>query len=89
MAVTLTCEGDGRGSIRYQWQTSSINGGPWRNISNSNSQSYTVSNFQESKQYRCIVSNEVGGITSNSAIVTVLSEYNIIKCFSAFSLFYM
>ncbi|XP_065895854.1 peroxidasin-like [Dysidea avara] len=72
MTVTLTCEGDGRGSIRYQWQTSSINGGPWRNISNSNSQSYTVSNLQESKQYRCIVSNEVGGITSNSAIVTVL-----------------
>ena len=37
MSVTLECEGTGRGSIIYQWETGNINGGQWMNFSNSNS----------------------------------------------------
>ena len=74
MSVTLNCEGTGRGSISYQWQTRNINGGQWSDISNSNNRTPIVSNLQESQQYRCVVSNEAGGTLSNIATVTVLSE---------------
>ena len=74
MSVTLNCEGTGRGSITYQWQTRNISGGQWRDISNSNNRRLVVRNLQESQQYRCVVSNEAGGTTSNLAFVTVLSK---------------
>ena len=74
MSVTLNCEGTGRGSITYQWQTRNINGGQWSDISNSNNRRLVVSNLQESQQYRCVVSNEAGRIRSNVATVSVLSK---------------
>ena len=73
MSVTLNCEGTGRGSITYQWQTRNIYGGQWSDISNSNNRRLVVRNLQESQQYRCIVFNEAGGTRSNVASVTVLS----------------
>ena len=73
MSVTLNCEGTGRGSITYQWQTRNINGGQWSVISNSNNRALVVSNLQESQRYRCVVSNEAGGTRSDVATVTVLS----------------
>ena len=76
MSVTLNCEGTGRGSITYQWQTRNINGGQWSVISNSNNRRLVVRNFQESQQYSCVVANGAGGTRSNVATVTVLSEYN-------------
>ena len=77
MNVTLNCEGTGRGSITYQWQTRNINGGQWSNISNSNNRRLVVRNLQESQQYRCVVSNEAGETPSNVATVTVLSKLDI------------
>ena len=74
--VNLTCEGTGRGSITYHWETKNINGGQWMNISDSNSKALLVSNFKQSQQYRCVVSNEAGRNTSNAATITVLSKYN-------------
>ncbi|XP_065918194.1 contactin-3-like isoform X2 [Dysidea avara] len=72
MSVTLNCEGTGRGSITYQWQTRNINGGQWSDISNSSNRRVVVRNLQESQQYRCVVSNEAGGTRSDVATVTVL-----------------
>ena len=74
MSVTLNCEGTGRGSITYQWETSNINGGQWMNISNSNSSTLVVGTLEQSQQYRCVVSNEAGSTRSNVATVTVLSK---------------
>ena len=74
MTVTLDCEGTGRGSITYHWETSNINGGQWMNISNSNSRRYIVRNLEQSQQYRCVVSNEAGSTRSDVATVTVLSK---------------
>ena len=74
VSVTLDCEGTGRGSITYQWETSNINGGQWMNISNSNNKQLVVRNLEESQQYRCVVSNEAGRKSSDIATVTVLSE---------------
>ena len=73
MSVTLDCEGTGRGSITYHWETSNINGGQWMNISNSNSRRLVVWKLEQSQQYRCVVSNEAGVSQSNVATITVLS----------------
>ena len=74
MGVTLDCEGTGRGSITYQWETSNNNGGQWMNISDSNSKTLVVRNLEQSQQYRCVVSNEAGSNRSDVATVTVLSK---------------
>ena len=78
ISVTLDCEGTGRGSITYQWETSNISGGQWMNINNSNSSTLVVGTLEQSQQYRCVVSNEAGSTRSNNAIITVLSELFII-----------
>ena len=77
MSVTLDCEGTGRGSITYHWETSNINGGQWMNISNSNRKRYVVRNLEQSQRYRCVVSNEAGSTRSDAAAITVLSEFAV------------
>ena len=74
ISVTLDCEGTGRGSISYQWETSNINGGQWMIISNSNSNTLVVGTLEQSQQYRCVVSNEAGSTRSNVSTVAVLSK---------------
>ena len=79
MSVTLDCEGTGRGSITYHWETSNINGGQWMNISSGRKNLVvTVENLKQSLQYRCVVSNEAGATRSHVATVTVLSKLFII-----------
>ena len=75
MNVTLTCEAAGRGSIRYRWEINDVNGGQWARISNSHERSLVVRDLEQSQQYRCAVSNEVGTVMSNVAVVMVLSEF--------------
>ena len=77
MTITLNCEGTGGESITYNWETVNINGGRWTNISDSNSKALVVSNLEQSQQYSCVVSNEVGTTRSNVATVTVLSKCTI------------
>ena len=78
MSVTLDCEGTGRGSITYQWETSNINGGQWMKIDNSNTRTFSITNLEQSQQYRCVASNEAGNTRSDVATVTVLSELFIV-----------
>ena len=78
ISVTLDCEGTGRGSITYQWETSIINEEQWRNITDSNSSTLVVGTLKESQQYRCVVSNEAGSNTSNVASITILSKLFVI-----------
>ena len=80
MIITLDCEGIGKGTITYQWETSNINGGQWMNISDSNNKTLVVRNLEQSQQYRCVVSNEAGSTRSDIATVTVLSKYVRINC---------
>ena len=90
MSVTLDCEGTGRGSITYHWETSNINYGRWTNISNSNSKTLVISNLEQSQQYRCVVSNEAGSTRSDVVTITVLSKSamnNIVICSDIFNLF--
>ena len=75
MSVTLNCVGVGKGTIKYLWEISNNNGGPWTKISNSNGRSLVVRNLSQSRHYRCVVSNDAGRTTSNVATITVLSEF--------------
>ena len=75
MSITLDCNGTGRGSITYQWEKSSINGGEWIDMNISNNKTLVVGTLEQSQQYRCVVSNEAGSTRSNVATVTVLSKY--------------
>ena len=72
MSVTLNCEGFGGRSPSFHWQTN--NGGTWMQISNNNGKSLVVSNLEQSQQYRCVMSNELGTTRSNIATITVLSK---------------
>ena len=74
MKLTLNCEGTGNGLIRYQWETKGVNENSWRNISSSNKRSLAVENLQQSRQYRCVVSNEAGRTRSDVATIEVLSK---------------
>ena len=74
MSVTLDCEGTGKRPITYQWETKSINGGNWMNISSGTNNRLVVRNLKQSRQYRCVLSNDVGSNISNVANVTVLSK---------------
>ena len=77
MRVALHCEGTGRGSIRYHWETSNINGGQWVTIIiiGGNSKTLVVRNLDQSQQYRCVVFNEAGSNRSDVATITVLSKH--------------
>ena len=75
MNIALTCTGEGKGSITYRWETSSVNKEEWREINSTrNSSKLVVTNLQESQQYRCVVFNEAGDNTSSAATITVLSK---------------
>ena len=73
ISTTLICEGTGVGTIKYNWETSSINGGEWMKISNNNS-TKLVANLEQSLQHRCVVSNQFGTAVSNVATINVLSK---------------
>ena len=79
MSVTLDCEGTGRGSITYHWETSNINGGQWMNINDNNNKTLIVDNLEQSQQYRCVVSNEAGSTRSDVATITTLGKFCILS----------
>ena len=75
MSVILNCEGTGRGSITYQWQTQDKG---WTDVNNSNNRELVVMNLQESQQYRCVVINEAGRTISDITTLTILSK--LLEC---------
>ena len=70
---TVAASGD---SLTYQWQQST-NRSDWTNVgSATSSNTYTIDNTttsMSSYQYRCVVSNSAGSVTSNAATLTVNS----------------
>lgn len=83
--ITLNCKASGDGTVSYQWQEFSnglwmdISNGSLMDISNSTTPEYTTDRLTESSQFRCIVSNEAGEVTSVAMILVLGNciEYNI------------
>ena len=78
MSIILVCDVSSTEPVTFKWQNSSINGGQWMTISNSDSRKLVVKNLEQSEQkFRCVASNDAGKTRSDSAIITVLSKYAI------------
>ena len=71
-SFTVTATGE---NLSYQWQQRTNSGSDWTNISeNATSSTYTISNTttdMSGYQYRCVVSNSAGSVTSSAATLTV------------------
>lgn len=60
--------------LSYQWQQSTDNDQSWTDISGANAATYTTAATTTSMngyQYRCVVSNSAGSVTSNAVTLTV------------------
>ena len=60
--------------LSYQWQQSTDNGKNWTNIASANAAEYTTGKTtmdMSGTQYRCVVSNSAGSVTSNAVTLTV------------------
>ena len=68
--ITLYCNATGRGKITYQWQE--LIDTSWADINSGTSAEYKT-RITESSQFRCVVSNEAGQITS-AAMILVLGK---------------
>ena len=69
--ITLNCKASGDGTVSYQWQE--FSNGSWMDISDGTNPEYTTDRLTESSQFRCVVSNEAGEISS-AVNISVLGE---------------
>ena len=72
--ATFTVVTSGTELLSYQWQQSTDNGNSWTNIDSANAAEYATGQTTTSMngyQYRCMVSNSVGSVTSAAATLTV------------------
>ena len=76
--VEFTIAATGEGDLSYQWQTSTDGGTTWKDTGltgNKTSRLYwTVSDSHNGRQYRCVVSDANGSVTSNAATLTIVQE---------------
>ena len=71
--ATFTVAASGE-NLSYQWQQSTDNGQSWTDISEANAATYTTAATTTSMngyQYRCVVINSAGSVTSDAATLTV------------------
>ncbi len=72
--ATFTVAASGE-NLSYQWQQRTNSGSDWTNVvSETSSNTYTIDNTTTSMsgyQYRCVVSNSAGSVTSEVATLTV------------------
>ena len=78
--ASFTVKGKGN-NLQYQWQYRTSSSGSWNNctLSGYNTPTYSVvcKSYHDGYQYRCKVTNDVGGLYSHEASLTVLSQTTI------------
>ena len=74
MSIILDCDVSSKEPVTFKWEYSSIYGGQWITISNSDNRKLVVKTLEQSEQFRCVASNDAGETSSNIAIITVLSK---------------
>jgi hypothetical protein len=70
--ASFSVSANGSGTISYQWQQ--FDGSTWNDISGATSDTYEINPTALSdngSQFRCVVSNEAGSVTSSVALLTV------------------
>ena len=76
--ATFTVNATGS-DLSYQWQQNT-NGSAWTDITGETNATYTIATTTmniNGTQYRCVVSNSAGSVTSNAATLTV--KHNLVK----------
>ena len=71
--ATFTVNATGS-DLSYRWQQSTNNGSDWANIDSETSDTYTTAKTRmgmSGTQYRCVVKNSIGEVTSDAATLTV------------------
>ena len=71
--ATFTVAASGE-NLSYQWQQSTDNGQNWKDIGDATDATYTeeaTTTIMNGYQYRCVVSNSAGSVTSEAATLTV------------------
>jgi hypothetical protein len=74
--ASLSVTASGTAPLMYQWQSQTSGATSFTSISGATSNSYTTPALaltDHNKQFRCIVTNNVGSVTSNAALLTVTS----------------
>lgn len=72
--ATFSVVASGDSPLTYQWQMRTSSTGTWGNVTGATSASYTTAVLvatDSGKQFRCVVTNSVGSVTSNAATLTV------------------
>ena len=72
--ATFNVKVTGTEPLSYQWQQSTDNGQSWTDITGETNATYTIaatSTGMSGTQYRCVVSNSAGSVTSSAATLTV------------------
>lgn len=72
--ATFAVKVTGTDPLSYQWQQSTDNGQSWTDIDGATDATYitaTTTTNMNGTQYRCVVSNSAGSVTSNVATLTV------------------
>ncbi|MCI7356985.1 MAG: Ig-like domain-containing protein [Parabacteroides sp.] len=72
--ATFSVAATGEKLLSYQWQRSTDNGQSWTDISEAKAATYTTvatTTDMSGTQYRCVVSNSAGSVTSNAVTLTV------------------
>ena len=72
--ATFTVKATGTEPLSYQWQQSTDSGNNWTNIDSANAATYTTGKTtmdMSGTQYRCVVENDIGKVTSDAATLTV------------------
>lgn len=74
--VTFWIRADG-GDLSYQWQK--LNNGTWYDITGATSASYVVMARTEvhNTQYRCVITNTAGSVTSNTATLSIRAGHDL------------
>uniref|UniRef100_UPI004025ACE5 S-layer homology domain-containing protein n=1 Tax=Gemmiger formicilis TaxID=745368 RepID=UPI004025ACE5 len=79
--ATFTVAASGE-NLTYQWQQSTDSGSNWTAINDATEASYTIDNtttYMSGYQYRCVVSNSAGSVTSSAATLTVTQPVTGVK----------
>ncbi len=72
--ATFTVKVTGTEPLSYQWQQSTDNGSSWTDITGETNATYTIATTtmdMNGTQYRCVVENNIGKVTSDAATLTV------------------
>ena len=77
--TSLSCIANGCGIITYQWHKRSLERSTWIMISNNNNSVLVTEKLQESTEFRCSVSNEVGSSRSHATITVLSKESQCVK----------